>query len=208
MAIDPSDFQKLNVTDTCAVWNVLSSKLLLQAAMSAGCVFSCTAFTAYECLLKPRKLTTPEDEELQKRLRAEQNNGRFQVYHLEVEDLLEVEILEKRKNLGKGELSSIAFAKRTRQAFQTDDQSARKLAQQVLPTKFVQTTPHLLGWLYFVQLLGDGDKNDIIKEHESLRRPLRPHFEEMYYRALQYRLLANSGNRPETEIASDTPISR
>lgn len=204
--IDPSDFYKLNVVDTCAVWNALSSKLLLQTAVSSGCVFSCTAFTAYECLLKPRKTVTPEDEELQKRLRIEQRNGHFQVYHLDVEDLLEVEILEKRKNLGKGELSSIAFAKRTRQAFLTDDRGARKLAQLVMSEKLVQTTPHLFGWLYFSQRLGDGDKEGIINEHERVARPLRPHFEEMYQRALYYRLQANKAKNLVEDIPSEAPI--
>jgi hypothetical protein len=193
MAIDPSHFHTLNVADTCAIWNVLSSKLLYQTACSAGCVFSCTAFVAYECLLKPRKEMSSEDEELQTRLRREQENGRFQRYHLDIDDLLEVEILEKRKNLGKGELSSIAFAKRTQQAFHTDDTSARKLASQVIGERHVQTTPHLFGWLYFRQLLGDSDKETIIDEHTSLKRPLRPYFEEMYCRALHYRLMANSG---------------
>ena len=194
MAIDPSHFYPLNVVDTCAVWHVLSSKMLYETALAAGCTFSCTAFVAYECLAKPRKNITPEQVELRRRLQAEQ--GRFTSYHLDLDELLEVEVLEKRKNLGKGELSSIAFAKRTRQAFHTDDQKARKLASHVMDTDRVQTTPHLFGWLYFTHSLGDADKDAIISEHERFEGPLRPHFEIMYMRALQYRLLANSGQYP------------
>ena len=60
MAIDPSSFLVLNVADTCAVWNVLSSKNLYQASIASGCNFCCTAFVEYECLIRPRKKTRPE----------------------------------------------------------------------------------------------------------------------------------------------------
>jgi hypothetical protein len=201
MELDPSHFYPLNVVDTCAVWHLLSSKKLYETALAVGCMFSCTAFVAYECLTKPRtKKATPAQEvaqkELQRRLQREQEHGRFTCYHLDLDELLDVEIMEKRKNLGKGELSSIAFAKRTRQAFHTDDQKARKLASHVMETGRVQTTPHLWGWLYFTQALGDADKDDIISEHEHFEGPLRSHFEIMYMRALQYRLRANSGQYP------------
>jgi len=166
MALNLSSFNNLNVVDTCAVWNVLSSALLFSAANSANCVFSCTRFVAYECLDKPRKNINTQDENLQNILRKEQIKKKFQVYDLEIEDLLEVEILEKRKNLGKGELSSIAFAKRTNQLFLTDDQRARKLAMEVMESDRVQTTPHLLGWLFYNKLLGDTDKDSIISEHQ------------------------------------------
>jgi hypothetical protein len=199
MAIDPSHFHILNVSDTCAVWNVLSSKLLYQSALSSHCVFSCTGYVEYECLFKPRQNKREEDEKLQSRLLIERENGQFKTYHLEIDDLLEVGILEKRKNLGKGELSSIAFAKRTQQSFHTDDTRARKLASQVLGERRVQTTPHLFGWLLFTQVLSDADKEAIIQEHESFDRPLRRYFEEMYMRALKYRLMANSGDNLTSE---------
>jgi hypothetical protein len=107
---------------------------------------------------------------------------------LEIEDLQEIEILERRKKLGKGELSSIAFAKRTCQAFLSDDKNALKLALEVLPTGRVQTTPDLFCWLIFEQLLGDSDKRVVVTQHESLKRPLTEQFEECYLLALQYRL--------------------
>jgi hypothetical protein len=140
-----------------------------------------------------------EDEELQNRLRIARGNGQFRSYHLEIDDLLEVEILEKRKNLGKGELSSIAFAKRTQQAFHTDDQKARRLASGVLGERRVQTTPHLFGWLYFRGWLSDSDKEAIIKDHEDLQRPLGPHFEELCQRALSYRLMESMGKNTGEE---------
>ena len=190
MAVNPSAFHQLNVTDACAVWNILSSKILCQAAISAGCVFSCTRFVYYECLIKPRKTVLDEDIELQHRLKQERKRGQFQDYHLEIGDLLEVELLERRRNLGKGELSSMAFAKRTRQAFLTDDQGARRLAEQIMESRMIQTTPHLFGWLFYIGILMDQDKDVIIEEHESLRRPLTEFFEAIYMKSLEYKLLA------------------
>jgi len=188
MAIDPRSFNKVSLTDTCSVWNVLSSDRLYRSASAAGCVFCCTAFVNYECLLKPRKRLYSHDVELQKRLIAARQAGKFQLFSLEIEDLQEVEILERRKKLGKGELSSIAFAKRTRQAFLTDDKNALRLALEVLPVGHVQTTPDLFCWLIFEQLLGDSDKQVVISEHESLNGPLKDQFEASYSLALQYRL--------------------
>lgn len=189
MALNLSIFNSLNVVDTCAVWNLLSSALLFSTANSANCVFSCTRFVVYECLDKPRKNINTQDKNLQNLLRKEQSKKKFQVYNLEIEDLLEIEILEKRKNLGKGELSSIAFAKRTNQAFLTDDQQARKLAVEVMDSNCVQTTPHLLGWLIYSRLLGDVDKDKIISEHQSFNRPLSKYFEEVYQEVLHYNLM-------------------
>lgn len=191
MAIDLSKFFKFNIIDTCAVWNVLSSSILFYAATEMKCIFSLTAFVNYECIFKPRSSQSAEEETLKNKLREQQNKGNFQVYHITIEDLQDVEILERRKALGKGELSSIAFAKRTRQAFLTDDQGARKLASQIMGSEMVQTTPHLLGWLLFNQRLSDSDKDKIIDDHESFKRPLRPYFEKVYYDALQFKLTAN-----------------
>jgi len=187
MPIDPSQFQKLNVADTCSIWNVLSSRLLYVAANAAGCSFCCTNFVHYECLHKPLKTYTSEDLELQARLKEAILDGKFRSYHLDLEDLQEVDILQKRKNLGKGELASIAFAKKTNQAFLTDDIKARKLAEEVMIRHFVQTTPHLVGWLFFANFLGDGDLKSIVDEHQKYNRPLSQYFEDMYSRALDYR---------------------
>ena len=128
---------------------------------------------------------------MQNRLREARKDGKFQSYHLDLEDLQEVDILQKRKNLGKGELASIAFAKKTSQAFLTDDKNARKLAEEVMFRKFVQTTPHLIGWLFFENFLGDSDLKPIVNEHEQHNRPLSKYFNEMYRIALDYRSKLN-----------------
>jgi predicted nucleic acid-binding protein len=169
MQANPRHFHELNVADTCAVWNVLSSRLLYTRAVARKCVFSCTQFVRYECLHKKRKIDSPEDQELRLRLQKEiAQRKQFQCHPIEIEDLQEVAALRTERNLGLGELSSIAFAKRTKQPFLTDDQNARTLAEKVLAPSLVQTTPHLFGWLIFLGVLDDGDKNLVIAEHNAL----------------------------------------
>ena len=191
MPSNPSRFHRTNVTDTCAVWNVLSSFRLYSAASQAGCSFCCTAFVRYECLDKPRRSASTEEQELQQRLRKAISRREIVVCPLEVDDLLEVECLEKRKRLDKGELSSMALAKRLQQGFMTDDQGARDLAEAALSVP-VQTTPHLLGWLFFTERLTDADKDIVIAEHQAVQRPLSKFFEVMYLRALEYRQMASA----------------
>ncbi len=192
MAIDPSQFHLFNVADTCSLWNILSSQRLYRAAGRARCSFCCTVFVLYECLHKKRKRISPEDEELKSRLQSEYDSQKIIACSLDVADLQDVEILENRRRLSKGELSSIAFAKKTQQAFLTDDQKARRLAESVLASRMTQTTPHLFGWLFFTHTLADSDKDAIIREHERLKRPLGKYFEEMYLEALRCRLLAQT----------------
>jgi len=195
--LDPSQFYLYNVVDTCSIWNILSSKTLYEASISAGakCSFCCTDFVYYECMTKPRKSITPEELELQRRLLAAiEHREQFKNHHLDIEDLQEVEVLRKRKNLGKGELTSIIFAKKTRQAFMTDEKDARKLAEQIITDGKVQTTPHLLGWLFYKNILIDSDKEIIIKEHAKFRKEKRGNLSEffniMYRRAYEYQLMS------------------
>jgi hypothetical protein len=191
MSIDPSAFHLHNITDTCAVWNVLSSRTFYSSARTAGVSFYCTRFVLYECLVKPRKKVKKTDDELKSRLKSAKKHNDFIEYTLDIADLQTIRVLENRKRLGKGELSSIAFAMKTRQAFLTDDQKARKLACKFLPGPLIQTTPHLFGWLIFNMRLSDGDKDVIIGEHKDLKCPLAEYFEEMYTEACRCRLMAN-----------------
>ncbi|MCG9892794.1 MAG: hypothetical protein MH252_17180 [Thermosynechococcaceae cyanobacterium MS004] len=184
---DPSRFHKLNVVDSCAIWNIISSQLLRTRAYFAECSFCCTDFVYYECLYKPRTKAKSEDIALQNLLRQEMEDGRFQHYPLDIEDLQEIGLLQKRKKLGKGELASIAYAKKTPLAFLTDDRGARNLAEEVLTHHKVQTTAHLLGWLFFESLLSDSDLNRIIDEHKKYNGKLEKYFIVMYERALDFR---------------------
>lgn len=188
MAVNPSKFHLYNVIDTCSIWNIVSSSQFYAASLCAKCEFICTGFVIYECLYKPRTQKTETDINLQKRLQTEISKGRFQSHHISIEDLQDLAILENRKKLSKGELSSIVFSKKIRQAFLTDDQGARKLAEKIIDQSMVQTTPQLFGWLFYSNYLNDGDKDQIISDHRKCSRPLSRFFEEMYLKALELRL--------------------
>lgn len=194
--LNPALFHRYNVLDSCSIWNVLSSNILFRSALSANptCHFSCTEFVHYECLIRKRKSETDSERELRQRLVSERRRGeQFQSYNLSIEDLQDVKILENRKRLSLGELSSIVFAKKTQQAFMTDDKNARNLAETYLDSRMVQTTPHLFGWLIYLNVLVDSDKDKIIEEHSLFRTTswgnLSKYFEEMYKRALEHRLM-------------------
>ena len=189
MAIDPSKFHLINVADTCSVWNVLSSVRLYGASKEARCDFCITSFVHYECLIKPRKSSTTAEIELMRRLRKEQGLGAFKSHSCDIGDLQDIKVLESRKRLGKGELSSIAFAMKIRQAVITDDVKARKLAENSGHT-LAQTTPHLFAWLMFKGHLGDSDRQTVITQHQAMERPLEPHLNTAYEMAWQCRLNA------------------
>ena len=117
-------------------------------------------------------------------------------------DLQASKLLESRKRLGKGELSSIAFAMKIGQAVITDDLKARTLAKDS-GHPHVQTTPHLFSWLIFKGRLGDFDKGTVIAQHKAMDRPLAPHFETAYEMALQCRLnVLPSSPSPSTDLGS------
>jgi hypothetical protein len=200
MAIDPSNFHSVNVADTCSVWNVLSSATLYSAAKEAHCEFCVTSFVRYECLNKPRQKTpTAAETELMRRLVQEQGRGGFAAHSCDIGDLQAIKLLESRKRLGKGELSSIAFAMKIGQAVITDDMKARKLAESA-GHAHIQTTPHLFSWLIFKGRLGDSDKGTVIAQHKAMDRPLAPHFETAYEMALQCRL--NSSPKSPNDVFS------
>jgi hypothetical protein len=129
--------------------------------------------------------------ELIRRLKKEQSLGGFAAHSCDIGDLQAIKLLESRKRLGKGELSTIAFAMKTGQAVITDDKKARKLAQES-GHSLAQTTPHLFAWLLFKGRLGDTDRVLIVAQHIAMGRPLAPHLETAYSMALQCRLNAGA----------------
>ncbi len=165
----------------------MSSVRLYNAAKEAGCEFCITEFVRYECLVKPRSSRNSNDEILIGRLTKEQKLGAFASHACTIADLQDVELLERRKVLGKGELSSIAFAMKIMQAVITDDQKARRLAADV-GHQLVQTTPHLFSWLIFTDRLGDSDTTLVIQQHEEMGQNLKPHLEKAYELALMCKL--------------------
>lgn len=189
--IDPSRFYLVNVADTCAVWNILSSLLLYNTARDAGCQFCITDFVNYECLTKPRTSVTAAEIELMARLRQAERRGEIEHFPCDIDALELISALESRRRLGKGELSSIAMAMTMHQAFITDDMKARKLAEEA-GLALTQTTAHLFSWLVFRRRLGDADKTTVVDQHQGMGQQLAPHFEKAYELALQCLLSVRS----------------
>lgn len=188
MEIDIQKFNLINVIDSCSVWNLISSPLFFKMALIQKCFFCMTQFVRYECLFKLKHANESQDT-LMKVLKKNIENKKVEVHHLTIDDLQEVAILQQRKRLGIGELSSIAFAKRTSQSFLTDDQNARKLAKIILGNDRVQTIPQLLGWLFVNQCLSQIDLYEVIRDHESHERPLKKYFIEVYDECQRINLL-------------------
>ena len=176
MAINPSEFYLHNIIDTCAVWNVQS-----------GVMFYCTDFVIYECLHKKRNTPSACHGNLQGQLKSLIEQGKITNFSLSIEDLQEVDRLSSRKRLGKGELSALAFALKTGQAFLSDDQGARRLALSVLAEGRTQTTPHLFSWLIFTGKISDSEKAHVIGEHQANGGDLSPYLELAYQEACRCR---------------------
>lgn len=188
----PDDVVKAVVVDTCAIWNLLSSPKLYMMCAALGFHFAVATYCIYECLHKPRKKSTAGDAELRERLARARGRAQFGDYPLSVEDLQEVDLLQRRKRLGKGELATIALAKRLNLGAQTDDDRGEKLAIAVLSLARVQTTPHVLGWLFFHGHLQDHELKVVVDEHEAVGRNMSARFRSAYHQALHARLLAST----------------
>lgn len=191
MAIEPTQFSRMVVSDTCSVWNILSSRKLYQAAKTANLYFCITPMVLYECLSKPRSNITTEQSELMTRLENARSLGAFPVQECDLEDL--VELAQKApRGLGSGEMSCIAMAYKLRTiAFMTDEKKARKFADKKL-SLLVETTPKLYAWLHYRLFLSDSDHQDVIDEHEKYEKmPLTIFFNEAYEKALHYRLFSS-----------------
>jgi hypothetical protein len=191
MTSDIKKFILFNVIDSCSVWNILSSSIIYNSSIQAGCCYSMTNYVTYECLYKKRR--GKQVGEIIAKLDKEITKKKFTNCNINISDLQEIEILENRRKLGKGELSSIVFAKKTRQAFLTDDKKARTLAKEVLGSEFVQTTPHLVGFCFYKRFLLDGDFSALITEHQSSLTSnwgdLSQFFKEAYEESLKIKLL-------------------
>jgi len=187
MTIDITKCIRVNVADTCAVTNILSSLLLFSRLDGNHFFFSITKYVEYECLYKERTVLTASDNEIQRRLIKHQKNNKFSSHGISIADLQDASIVKLSQHLGIGELSSIAFSKKINQAFLTDDQKARRIAKEILGAERVQTTPHLVGWLFYQSIFSDGDLGVLITEHVSLNRPLEKFFRIVYDEACRIR---------------------
>lgn len=180
------------VIDTCAIWNVLSSRKLHAACAALGFHFAVAAYCIWECLEKPRKRHKPGDVELRARLEDARAKGQFQDHSLSVEDLQEMDVLRQMKSLGRGELATIALAKRFNIGAQTDDDGGEKLAVRVLSLARVQTTPHIVAWLFFGGHLADHELQTILDEHASVDGDIGDRFRAAYEQGLRSRLLGST----------------
>lgn len=189
MALDPTRFSPMAVSDTCSVWNMLSSRKLYHAAISANLHFCITPMVLYECLYKPRSSVTSQTAEMIARLNKARAAGGFPVQECDLDDLADVARRSPR-GLGSGEMSCIAMAYRIRTlAFMTDEKKARKFAEATLGLN-VETTAKLYAWLHFHGHLSDGDHADVISEHEIYEsRPLSPFFQQAFEEAMRCRLM-------------------
>lgn len=172
--------------------NVLSSKTLHAACCRHGLQFVLTKYCLYECLDKPRKVDRPGDIEIRRRLQEARSRGFFMDHDLSIEDLQEAALMRLRRRVGAGELSTIALAKRFGIGIQTDDDRAEGLAVEVLSLEKVQTTPHVLGWLFFCGHLLDHELSTIVEEHVSVGRNISERFREAHMEACRARMLSRS----------------
>lgn len=92
------------------------------------------------------------------------------------------------KRLGCGEISCAALARRLRQAVLTDNKRDFRAIEKLVDG-LLQTTPRLLGWLYIVGRLTDGDIKDVIKEHCSSGGQMSRIYEQAHREACEQRLM-------------------
>lgn len=189
MTIDIAKFNKINVIDSCAIWNVLSCDLFFLRAFEYQCNFIVTGYVEYECLVKARAVPSKMDDEIKTKFRRLLTSGKFSRQTLTIEDIQEVEVMRASKKLGRGELASIAYAKKIGQSVLTDDRKARTYAKEILGSDRAQTTPHLFGHLILKNLITETEVEGIIQDHNACGRPLEKYFRECFLYALQIRLM-------------------
>ena len=195
MNIDITKCFKSNLIDTCSIWNILSSPIIYSVLLDNNFSLSITKFVEYECLFKYRPQQNSKELNLRCLLEKELIKGKIKCHALTLEDLQDDFILENRKKIGIGELSSIAFAKKVSIAFLTDDQKARKLASNHIGKVNVQTTPLILGWLLFNNLISDGDIEPIIKSHNEHNRPLEKYFRYVHMESHRIKMQLNKSSK-------------
>jgi predicted nucleic acid-binding protein len=188
MSIDYKNYKisKFSIIDTCSILNIFSADDFYNAVAEAKFTFSYTDFVEYEALYKLCKDVDADFLNRQRnRLRTGDKKHIFRKETLTIEDLQDVNILKARRNLGKGELSSIAFARKANIPFTTDDIAARNLGEEILGSNRVFTTPRILGWLYYNRFLTDSCQNNIISQHKQNKRPLSVIYNEVYMEVLR-----------------------
>lgn len=173
---DVSIYYEYNYIDTCSIWNTLCSELLFNKIKQKISNFFVSKFVIYECLYKKRRQENKMDKRLQIKFRSEKDRGYFIPHPIEISDLQQIEILRNRNKLGYGEISSIILAQKTKQAFTSDDRNARKLAEKAINPKKIQRTAHLIGWLYFQELINEKEMKLIFNDINNSRKFIKKQF--------------------------------
>ncbi|MDD5456894.1 MAG: hypothetical protein PHV30_07675 [Candidatus Margulisbacteria bacterium] len=194
--INYASFFTINITDSCSIQNIIASNRIFRASLLAKCYFSITRYVEYESIYKKRKSSKSGEQELIKKIQKAISENSIKVCDITIDDLNDRLIADNRKRLGMGEISSIAFAKRTGLGFLTDDKPAKKFALKSLEASKVQSSIHLVGWLFYFRHLVDTDIDLIIREHTYHNRHFGEHYRKAYEKAMQYRL--TSPPRSET----------
>ena len=206
ITVDVSAFAPISAIDTCSIWNLLSSRVLLGAALRKGRGFAVAAYVRYEALERPRKRpTTSAELALQNEFRRRLAEGRgFTEAPVSLDDLQAVAALPEVRKLGRGEVAALALARKLRAAILTEDQGARKAAPSVGVGQ-AQTIPQLLGWLLYEGELTDGDVSAIISEHEASvennRGRLTVYFRDIHAEAYRCRLLRDGAVAGDAQTA-------
>ena len=86
MTIDITSFHKVNIIDSCSIWNILCCNLFYSRALENQCEFSITKYVEYECLYKPRSNESSFDTEIKKRLHRNINISAVHVTLYRLED--------------------------------------------------------------------------------------------------------------------------
>ena len=189
----PDSFRPVNVTDTCAVWNLVGAATLFRTALRQRLSFAITNTVFYECFIKSRgKRPSAGLTRLRGRLRQHLQRGQVVQVDATIEDLQEVMAMARRRGLvtrlGYGEVSCIAAARRLRQAVLTDNKRDFRAIEELIDG-VLQTTPRLLGWLYLEEQLTDGDIEAIIVEHTHSGGQMTRVYKQAYREACQRLLM-------------------
>ena len=198
----PERFALVNVTDTCAIWNVVGSATLFKAARKSGLSFIITNTVYYECFVKYKGTApSPEHEELRIRLREYIHRGDVSRIELTIDDLQELIGVARRlgvdRRLGYGEMACVALARHLRQAVLTDNKRDFRAIGELVDGR-LQTTPRLLGWLYLDGGLTDGEVKDVIEQHRTSGGQMADVYERAHYEACEKLLMQQAGTRART----------
>jgi predicted nucleic acid-binding protein len=182
----PDVFIGVNVIDTCALWNLISSDTLFRCSRRCQHTYITTPTVLYECLVKPRNSPmTQARKTLLARLSAHLESRHVERIQISIDDLHEVSRLSTK--LGQGELSCAAAARKINQAVMTDNKRDFRAIEAMVDGR-LQTTPRLLGWLVFQGHLGDAEVQAVVAEHESLDGPLGKWYRRAHWEGCEKRL--------------------